>query len=171
MSILTDEIRFYVGKQSERVFACDPVEKGAVRRFAQAIMDEQPKYGAEGIDEGGQSLAPPLFPPFMFRRPLGTEDPISKRAEDPDFDGLTLSVNTGLPDLPLPGLALLNGGAEIEFYRHARHGEWVSQRSRYSDIYERESKKGPMLFVVTETDYETRGGDLLVRVRQVNIRR
>jgi hypothetical protein len=171
LTLLTDEILGYIGRESERVFACDPVEKGAVRRFAQAIMDEQPKYGVAGVDPGGQSIAPPLFPPFMLRRPLGTEDPLSKRAEDPDFDGLTLAINSGLPDLPLPGIALLNGGAEIEFYRHAHYGDEVSQRSRYSTIYERQSSKGPMLFVVTETDYETRAGVLLLRVRQVNIRR
>ena len=171
MSLLAPAVKACVGMESPEVYACDPVEKGAVRRFAQAIMDDDPRYGAAGTDEGGESLAPPLFPAFMFRRPLGTPDPLSARAADPNFDGLSLAIITGLPDVPLGSLGLLNGGAEIEFYRHARHGERVKQRSRYADIYERESKKGPMVFVVTETDYSSSEGQLLLRIRQVNIRR
>lgn len=171
MSYDIEQLRAYIGTTSASVTACDPVEKGAVRRFAQAIMDEKAKYGAEGIDEGGRSLAPPLFPSFMFRRPLGTEDPLTKRAKDDYFDGLSLAVNTGLPDLPIPHMSLLNGGAEIEFFDHARHGDIVSQQSRYADIYERQSSKGPMIMVVTETDYSNQDGKLLLRIRQINIRR
>ena len=73
--------------------------------------------------------------------------------------------------MPLPGRALLNGGSEIEFFRYARHGETVVQRSHYADIYERESKNGAMLFVITETEYRTGGGDLLLRARKTAIRR
>jgi hypothetical protein len=71
----------------------------------------------------------------------------------------------------LPGRALLNGGSEIEFFRYACHGESVVQRSSYADIYERQSKNGPMLFVVTETEYLTQSGELLMRARRTAIRR
>ena len=171
MSYDLQELKGYIGRTGNRITACDPVEKGAVRRFAQAIMDEDAKYGAEGIDEGGRSLAPPLFPPFAFRRALGTPDPLTARAKDDYFDGLSLTVNTGLPDLPLPDMGLLNGGAEIEFFDYARHGDRITQVSRYSDIWDKQSSKGPMIFVVTETDYLDQNDKLLLRVRQVNIRR
>ena len=108
-TILTDEIRGFIGKQSDSVTACDTVEPGA--------------------------------------------------------------ASDGLPELPLPGRALLNGGSEIEFLRYARHGERVIQRSRYADIYERDSKNGPMLFVVVETEYSAGDGDVLLRVRKTIIRR
>ncbi len=81
------------------------------------------------------------------------------------------AASDGLPELPLHGRALLNGGSEIEFYRYARHGENVIQRSTYADIYERQSKNGPMLFVVTETEYLTQSGALLMRARKTAIRR
>ena len=42
--LVTDEVRSYIGVSSEADFACDAVETGAVRRFAQAIMDEDPAY-------------------------------------------------------------------------------------------------------------------------------
>ncbi len=169
MALLTDELRGFIGRESAGATACDPVEAGAVRRYAQAIMDQDPAYAA-GADRYGGPVAPPLYPAFMFRRPFGTPDPLTDRAEDPDFDGLTVAAHSGLPELPLR-LALLNGGAEVELYRYARHGERVTQRSRYADIYERESKSGPMLFVIVETEYRTGDGDLLMRVRGTSIRR
>jgi hypothetical protein len=173
MTLLTDEIRGYIGIQSDHVTACDAVEPGAVRRYAQAIMaDDDTDYapGAQTPRYGGP-VAPPIYPAFMFRRPLGSEDVLSERAEDPDFDGLVSSASDGLPELPLHGRALLNGGSEIEFLRYARHGEQITQRSRYADIYERQSKNGAMLFVVVETEYTTASGELLLRVRKTIIRR
>ncbi len=173
MTILTDEIRSYIGRLSERVTATDAIEPGAVRRYAQAIMaDHDPDYApdAEPPRYGGP-IAPPIYPAFMFRRPYGTPDVLSERAEDPDFDGLVSSASDGLPELPLPGRALLNGGSEIEFLRYARHGEQVVQQSRYADIYERQAKAGPMLFVIVETEYRTADGELLLRARKTIIRR
>jgi hypothetical protein len=171
-TILTDEIRRYIGVKSETLLACDTVETGAVRRYAQAIMDDDPDYvaGATPARFGGP-IAPPLYPSFMFRRPLGTPDALTDRAGDPDFDGLVPAAGDGLPELPLHGRALLNAGSEIEFFRYARHGESVIQRSTYADIYERQSKNGPMLFVVTETEYLTQDGELLMRARKTAIRR
>ena len=173
MTILTDEIRGYIGLQSETTMACDAVEPGAVRRYAQAILaDDDASYAPDAAAPPyGGAVAPPLYPAFMFRRPLGTPDVLTERAADPDFDGLVSSASDGLPELPLPGRALLNGGSEIELLRYARHGEQVTQRSRYADIYERPSKNGAMLFVVVETDYATAGGEMLLRVRKTIIRR
>jgi hypothetical protein len=173
VTILTDEIRGYIGVQSDYVTACDAVEPGAVRRYAQAILaDDDPFYApdAPALPYRGP-VAPPIYPAFMFRRPLGTPDVLTERAGDPDFDGLVSSASDGLPELPLPGRALLNGGSEIEFLRYARHGEQVTQRSRYADIYERQSKNGAMLFVVVETEYTTASGEMLLRVRKTIIRR
>lgn len=171
-TMLTDEIRKFIGVKSETIMACDKVEAGAVRRYAQAIMDDDPDYAPDAAPARfGGPIAPPLYPSFMFRRPFGTPDALTERAGDPGFDGLVPAAGDGLPELPLPGRALLNAGSEIEFFRYARHGEGVIQRSRYADIYERQSKNGPMLFVVTETEYLTQGGELLMRARKTAIRR
>ena len=54
MTMLTDEIRSYIGKQSGAVTACDTVEPGAVRRYAQAIMADADTDYAAYIPSGGQ---------------------------------------------------------------------------------------------------------------------
>jgi hypothetical protein len=171
MALLTDEVRAFIGVESPVLTVPEPVERGAVRRFAQAIMDEDPIYGAEAPAERyGGPVAPLLFPSFMIRRPLGAPDLLTERAADPDFDASAGFASDGLPELPL-NLALLNGGLDVEFHRYARHGETITVKSRYLDIVERASKSGPMLLVITQSDYRTAGGELLLRVRRTMIRR
>jgi hypothetical protein len=169
---MLENLKDYIGIQSDWEIACDPVEAGAVRRFAQAIIDEDAVYGPSPNSRFGGPVAPPLYPLMMFRRPFGAPDPL--HSKDPDFDGLgqSSSVTRGLPDIkPLAGYALLNGGSEIELFRYARHGEKVRMRSRYADISEKETSKGPIVLVVTEAEFETTDGKALMLARRTIIRR
>lgn len=174
MALLTEALKQYIGVSSESEIACDPVERGAVRRYAQAIMDEDPIFSEPCANNAryGGPVAPPLFPTHMFRRAFGAPDPLQQRARDPDFDGLSSGASSGLPELdPIKHLALLNGGSEIEFFRYARHGETVKLRSRYADITEKETSKGPMLFVTIEAEYRNGDDELLMTTRRTLIRR
>ncbi len=174
MALLTDAVRKYIGMQTEYTSACDPVERGAVRRHAQATQDEDPIYrvACANNERFGGPVAPPLYPSQMFRRDFGAPDPLQERSRDPNYDGLDTGVTGGLPEIePIKQLALLNGGSEIEFFRYARHGETVKMRSRYADIVERESSKGPMLFVTIETEYRNGDEALLMKTRRTLIRR
>jgi len=174
MALLTEALKKYIGMQSETEIACDPVERGAVRRYAQAIMDEDPIFSEPCANNArfGGPVAPPLFATHMFRRAFGAPDAIALRARDPEFDGLSSGASSGLPELePIKHLALLNGGSEIEFFRYARHGETVKLRSRYADIVEKETSKGPMLFVTIEAEYRNGDDELLLKARRTLIRR
>lgn len=174
MPRLTDEIRAYIGMETPLQLACDPVERGAVRRYAQAIMDTDPIYMSEEAVRGtryAKPVAPPLFPNAMLRLPFGERDLVQERAGDPHFDGAVGSSTLGLPPLPLVGSPLLNGGSEAELYRYAEHGEPIWLKSRYLDIYEKESSKGTMLMVVIETDFLDQDGKLVLRFRKTQIRR
>ena len=174
MALMTEALKKYIGMQTEYETAGDPVERGAVRRHAQAIQDEDPIYRDPCPNNAryGGPVAPPLFPSQMFRRPFGAPDPLQERAHDPDYDGLDKGVTGGLPELgPIRHLALLNAGSEIELFRYARHGETVKMHSRYADIVEKESGKGPMLLVTIETEYRTEADELLMKARRTLIRR
>lgn len=171
--MLQEDLKRYIGIETDLEWACDVVEAGAVRRYAQAIMDDDPDYGAGTADSNrfGGAVAPPLFPNHMFRVPFGAEDVLQARADDPDFDGL-IPATQGLPPIePLSAMAILNGGSEFEFFRYASHGEAVSVRQRYADIYEKESSKGRMVFVIIESEFRNANGDLLMRARRTQIRR
>lgn len=174
MPHLNDEIRTYIGMQTELQLACDPVERGAVRRYAQAIMDIDPIYMWDDAIRGTRytrPVAPPLFPNAMLRLPFGERDLVQERANDPHFDGAVGSSTLGLPPLPLTNSPLLNGGSEVELFRYAQHGEQIWIQSRYLDIYEKETSKGTMLMVVIETDFLDHDRKLVMRFRKTQIRR
>ena len=175
MALLPEEARKYIGVRSETQVACDLVERGAVRRFAQAIMDENPIYDRPCADNErfGGPVAPPLFPSHIFRRAFGDPDPIQLRAGDPDFDGIDGAASMwGLPEIePLKGMVVINGGTEIEFFRYARHGESVTISSRYADIRERETSKGPIVLVLIESELRNGEGEMLIRIVFTAIRR
>ena len=172
MTLLTDEVRAFIGKSGTRETSCDAVEPGAVRRYVQAYMDDNPRYREPGEARFGAAVAPALFPMNMFRRSAGTEDPFEEHARNPHFDGIVGSTAQGLPPLPLPpGTGLLNAGTDVELVRYARFGESVTAVSRYADIAEKSTSKGPALLVVIETEYRTTAGELLLRVRKMQMRR
>ncbi len=171
---ITDEVRSYIGRRSQPVTAGDAVEPGAVRRFTQAIMDDDPVYwdaGAAAESRYGVPVAPPLYPGFAFRRAAGTPDPLDRAKENPDFDGIGGGGGTGLPPIPLPLDRLLNGGVEAEFYSLARHNDRVTAESRYVDVYEREGRTGKMVLVVSETTYTNQDGQVLAKIRNTSVRR
>ena len=175
MSLLTDEVKSLIGAESGVETACEQVERGAVRRYVHAYMDDDSIFHSEEATSRlryKKPAAPPLFPMNMFRRPFGTPDPFAEHADNPDFDGIVGSTAQGLPPLPLPkGIGLLNAGTEVEVFRYAQHGETITAKSRYHSITEKESSKGPMLLVVIETAYRTDAGELLLRVKKTQIRR
>ena len=171
---ITDEARSYIGMESEPVTAWESVEPGAVRRFVQAIMDDDPIYWdeeaatARGYDG---PVAPPLYPGFAFRRPPGTPDPLDRVKENPNFDGIGGTGTGRLPTIPNLPPRTLNGGVEAEFLALARHGDRITAQSKYVDIYEREGRSGKMVFIVTETTYTNQDGQVLVKIRNTGIRR
>lgn len=170
VGLITEETRAQVGVWTEPVTCCDSVEPGAVRRFAQAIMDDDPDYASGAVTRFGGPVAPLLFPNHMLRRPLGTPDLIGQRAQDPHFDGVV--PQEGLPALAsLEHLATVNGGSGFEFFRHALHGETVTFRQRYAQVEEKATRKGPMVVVVIEGEVRTVGGDLLLKARRTLLRR
>jgi hypothetical protein len=174
MGILTDEMRSFIGVESDILSAPETVEFGAVRRYAQAIMDEDPIFAGDGVAQQRGlpgAVAPALFPVQSFRRAFGAPDPLVERATDPDFDGSIGSSMRGLPELPTAGLVRLNGGSEIELLRYARHGEHISIQARYASITERETSKGPMIIVVIETNYFTMPDDVIMRARSTSLLR
>lgn len=170
MRWIDEAARAQVGVWTEPVDCCDPVESGAVRRFAQAVMDESPDYAAQAQTRFGAPIAPLLFPNHMLRRPLGTPDLVQDRAHEPDFDGVV--PQPGLPPIAcLVQWPVVNGGAEFEFFRHAHHGERVRFRQRYAEIRETVTAKGAMVIVVIEGEVGTTAGEVLLRARRTLLRR
>jgi len=138
---LTPEVKALIGREGEPQTCWEPVERSEVRRFAQAIMDDDPIFWNDAYAQTtkyGSVVAPPLLPLFAHRRPPGTPDVLAEAATDPDFDGSAGLLTTGLPAVPLPQLPrLLNGGNEVELYQLPKLGDRITARAKYVDIYEK----------------------------------
>jgi hypothetical protein len=162
------------GLEGEPLWTDGALEQDSVRRFIQAIMDNDPCYfDAEHAAHSkfGQLVAPPLFPVHAFRFRCGQPDPLGILQEDSDADGSggNEGVYFGLPTLNSPLKRLLNGGNEIEFYRNLAVGERCVATARYSDIQVKQSKSVAMLLVTIETRFQNDQRDLLIINRQTLI--
>ena len=174
VNYVTDEVKKLIGYQTDWVDACDDVERGAIRRFHQAVMDNDATYWDDKVAAGtkyGGVVAPPLFPLHAHRRPPGTPDPLDRVSGDPDFDGVTRDFGLGLPPIPIPLPRLLNGGNQVEVYQLARPGDRIRAKSKYVDIYQKEGRSGTLVFILVETIYGNQKGETLLKSLQTHILR
>jgi len=167
---VTAEVLALVGAHSEELMACDIVERGSMRRMFQATMDCDPIFWDDDYARGTRYkgvAAPPLFPVHMFQRPEQAPDPLDKAWDDPNYDGTKGSTALfALPELPIPLKRLLNAGVEVEFYKYAAPGDRVTVVNRYADIFQKQGKNGPMVFVVIERYFRNADKELLMLYKQ-----
>ena len=174
MGYITDKVRAAMGARSPKRTADDPISADALRRFIHATMEQDPIHldeQAAAASRFGGLVAPLLYPMHAFRRALNSPDPLDRALNDPDWDGSSGGGGAALPPLDLPFERNLNGGSEVEFFRFARVGDVISQMSTYVDAFEKESKSGPMVLVISETEFTNQEGEPLFRVRRTDIRR
>ncbi len=145
--IVTDEVRKQIGVQSEPRTV--EVERGAIRRFAEAIGDPNPIFNDEQAARKtrfGGMIGPPTF-----YRSLATVIP---------------SVNLNIPG-PFRGL---DGGSDWEYFQPVRPGDRITVVSKVADLRESEGRLGPMVFIVIETSYANQFGELCAIQRSTTIR-
>jgi acyl dehydratase len=119
-----------------------------------ATDDLNPLYLDEGYarqNRHGGIIAPPLF----YMAPL--TDPVPET--DLRKDGLPREGRFPIPPVPLErpgGVPLVDGGTEVEFFVPIRSGDRLTARTRIVDIYQKEGKSGPLVFVVRAYPLGTR---------------
>ncbi len=152
-----DEVkRKFVGMVSEPTVL--EVERGAIKRFAQAVDDLNPLW----IDEeyakktkyGGVISIPGFFGWPVKPGPMFGAGPMAALLEE-------LS-KIGFPNL-------LDGGIEYEFFIPVRPGDVLVSSTKVADIYERVGRAGVSLFGVMETTYTNQNGDVVAKSRSTLI--
>jgi hypothetical protein len=123
-----------------------PIERGKVREFARACLDDNPEY-AEASD-------PPVPPTFLTVRNFWMSAATSPLARV----GLDLH-------------RLLHGGEEYVFHGPPpRAGEELTFRTRVDAVYEKEGRRGgTMTFVETVTEFRDAAGTLRAECRSTAI--
>jgi len=173
-AVRPEDFAEYVGREGEPIVASMPLERDALRRFVQAVMDTDPLYYDAEVaarTRFGGLVAPPLYPVHAFRPAPGGPDPLDILRRQPEADGSggNEGVYFGLAPVDSPFKRLLNGGNEIEFFRCLAVGEKAVAKARYADVQLKQGKSGSLLLVVIETEFRTEAGELLLINRQTLI--
>jgi acyl dehydratase len=151
------ELRGLIGLTTQPVV--NEVERGAIRRYADAVGDDNPLYtdvAYAGISRYGEILCPPGF----FGWPTKVSDTVME----------VMGAMFGI--LFKAGLfRILDGGREYEFYLPIRAGDTLTWYARFADVTEREGKSGKMVILTTELIYLNQNGDLVAKARPIFIAR
>jgi acyl dehydratase len=132
----------FVGRSSEPVG--NLVERGAVRRFAEAIADPSPLYVDEDAARGsryGRLLAPPTFP---------------RTFDYGEVEGFAL-----------PEAGLIHGEFRISYGRPLFVGEEVLCSVELKDSYDKESRRGLLGFLIFERTGESPDGEIVFTMDDV----
>ena len=144
--IVTDDVKKMIGTETEPYVV--EVERGAIRRFAEAIGDANPLFNNEQQarkTRWGGMIAPPTF-----GRSLGG-----------GFFNIRLNLQS---------FRGLDGGSEWEYFEPIRAGDRITVVSKLADVREATGRLGPMVFIVAETRYTNQFGQLCVIQRSTAIR-
>ena len=131
------------------------IEKGMIKRFAQTIEDPNPLFYDEEYAKNtsyGGIIAPPIF---LFEW--------NHHSAFPTETSFTPGTKDTTPVFDRDKAPLYWGRAqnEYEIFEPLRPGDVIHCRSRVADAYEKQTKAGPMVFLVGETIYTNQHGVLL----------
>lgn len=150
---IPEEVAKLIGKTFEPMIL--EVEKGAIRRWADAIDDPNPLYQdveyAKNSKYGG-IIAPPGF----------TGWPVKGRFTEWMVEVIGPIMSAGYP-------ILFDGGIEYEFYFPIRAGDTLTAHGKVADIHEKAGRTGKLLFVVVETTFSNQNGEKVLVQRNILI--
>ena len=127
--------------------AINEVEKGAIRRYAEALGETNPIYFEEAAARAAgyrSVVAPPTFPTTL-------------RAGSDLREGLLLS----------PGKHLLQAEQSFEYARPIVAGDKLTVRSKVVEVAQRATPSGPTDVVIIEDEGRDDAGELVYRSRQL----
>lgn len=158
--MLPDEVKQFIGRGAGvRIFE---VERGAIRRFADAVDDPNPLYRDDEYARNskyGSIISPPGFFGWPSRQPRG-----AALAQESTADLFVALAQAGYP-------RVLDGGMEYEFFAPIRAGDTLAASSVIKEIREREGSSGGMVFLIMETTYTNQNGDMVAKARSTSIHR
>lgn len=158
----SEEISQVIGKNvGVRIFE---VEKGSIRRFADAVGDANPLFRDEEQARKspyGGIIAPPGFFGWPSKHPLGAPLVI-------DFP---VEVMEPLMKAGYTGATALDGGMEYDFFLPVYAGDTLVSSTVVKEVRERSGRGAKMAFIILETSYLNQNGALVAKARATTILR
>ncbi len=158
-SLITDEVRALIGQETEAERNRFPISGEMAFDVADAIQDANPLYvDAEHAARSrfGGLLCPPLATWKDIAPPVG-------------YFGAGQESHFQVP-LPFNSYGL-NGGADWQFLAPSYVGLWITRKFRILDIFEKQGRSGPLVFVVRQEVQTGQNGNVVNQARRVSIHR
>jgi len=137
-----------IGRESEPVV--HDVERGAIRRFVEALGDPNPLYVEE---EAARAAGFPALP------------------APPTFPAALAGNERFRHSLDLGTRILLHSEQQFEYGRQILAGDRLTVKTRVADVQERVGASGPMDILVLEDEARDAQGALVFRAREVLVLR
>ena len=156
-TILTAEVRAWIGRTSELTPLPEEISASDVRRYIEATGDRNPLWiddaAARSAGYRGRMLPPMLLTELIWRL---------KQTELGRFTDR----------VPLPEIYsdTRNADNELEWFEPVYIGDRLSIRHRIADIVARQGRAGLGVYITRETDYVRQDGKLVARVKQTIVR-
>jgi len=158
--MISEEVKQFIGKADPPIIR--HVEKGAIRRYAEAVGNDNPLYQDDEYARRslyGSIIAPPGF----FGWP--TKTPCS-------CTGLADIVGELQAALARGGFPrILDGGISYDFFLPVRAGDILIASPKVTGLSEKEGKGGTMIICNFETTYTNQNGNLVAKANQTFIAR
>ncbi len=121
------------------------IEKGMIRRFAQAVGDPNPLWQDEGYAAKsgfGGIIAPPTFV-------------------------LTLGFDRIIhPLTQIPSQTVLHGSTELDCYQPVSPGDVITATTKIAGVRQREGQIGKMAFITFDITYKNQRQEVVAKCRQ-----
>ena len=148
--LITPEMRAWVGKSMPPV--TERVSRRDIRHYAIATDQTLEKY-----------LAGDEAPPMLYSRYFDDYTPLD--GLQPDGHG----EDPLIPELPLK--RVMAGGCDTTFHRPIKPGDVLTATRTLTEMYERQGRTGPLIFLVVELKVDDEAGHPVVVERYTRIAR
>jgi hypothetical protein len=158
--MIPEEVKQYIGKADSPTVR--EVERGAIRRYADAVGNQNPLYYDE--EYAHESIFGGIItPPGFFGWPTKTS---------PSAVGLPHVIVDLQATLANNGFSrMLDGGISYDFFLSVYAGDILICWPKISNITEKEGKSGAMMVCYFEITYLNQNGDMVARSKQTLIAR
>ena len=158
-NLITAEVRALIGQETPPERNRFAISEEMVYDLADATEDPNPLYVDREAAEASRFhglICPPLATWKDIAPPIG----YFGAGQESHFE------------VPLPFNSYgLNGGSDWQFLRPPYVGEWVTRQFRILDIYQKQGRSGPLVFVERLETQTNQNGHVIMLARRMSIHR
>ena len=124
------------------------VERGPVSTFARSVRDQNPLYQDLSAATAAGFSNIPVAPTYTMALPVWGN---FREEQPPDPTGGNSPMHAVMAPLAAQGALVLHGEQEFVYHRPILVGDRLTATPTVTDIYEKDSERATMTFVVIET--------------------